>query len=243
MQTRKSSDSPELTPRRAPTLMERTVALIRGRFSGGLLIVAPFVLTYLIFRWLYDTASGVLEPVIVEVFGRDIPGLSVALLFLVTFAIGWAAINFLGQRLLYTLQAGVIRVPVIGPTFSIVKQLIATLGPGSGTGFSRVVEIEYPRKGMWAIGFLTAVTEHDDGHKMGMVYVPTAPTPSSGWLAILPLEDIYHVDMTANQALSMTISAGIASPARIKRDTDHPASWNPDRDPGAPKNGPPGSSP
>jgi uncharacterized membrane protein len=159
----------------------------------------------------------------------------VAFLLLLIFVIGLVAIRVFGQRILYSLEAGMVRVPVIGPTFNVVRQLIATLGPGSGMGFSRVVEIEYPRPGMWAIGFLTGVITREDGRKMGAVYIPTAPTPNSGWLAIVPLEDVYDLAMTANEALRMTISAGIASPTHIKRDTVFAASHFPDRDPGASK--------
>ncbi|GEM_PF-1167188 len=220
---------------------QRFIGFMRGRFSSGLLIIAPFVLTFLIFRWLYETASGVLkpfvEPITKDIFHREfteaaVAAISVTALLVITWVIGWVAVNFIGQKLLYGLEAGFIRVPVIGPTFSMVKQLISTLGPGSGTGFSRVVEIEYPRKGTWAIGFLTGTTSRN-GTKMGVVYLPTAPTPNSGWLAIVPMEDIYDLDMTPNQALGMTISAGMSSPEMIKRDSEFPASWYLERDPGA----------
>ena len=227
------SQRPDLS-RARPTLLQRVVGFVRGRLAGGLLIIAPFVITYLIFRWLYDTASGILGPVVVDVFGRDIPGLSVALLVLITFLVGLITIQFIGQRLLYLTEATLVRVPVIGPTFSVMKQLISSLGPMSGTGFSRVVEIEYPRKGLWAIGFLTATTVHHDGAVMGVVYLPTAPTPNSGWLAIVPMDDVYDLDMTANQALSLTISAGMATGPLIKRDSHLPASHFVSRDPGSP---------
>ncbi len=223
-----------VSPHKPPSGWQRAVTYLRGRFTGGLLLIAPFVITYLIFKWLYDTGSGVFDPVVEAIFGRPIPGISVAALLLLTFLIGIIAIHFLGQRLLYGLESLVIRVPIIGPTFSVLKQLISTFGPETGAGFSRVVEIEYPRKGMWAIGFLTAITEHGDGKKMAVVYVPTAPTPNTGWLALVPLEDVFDLDMTAGQALSMTISAGIASPAKLRRDNAHSAAHSPDRDPGAP---------
>jgi uncharacterized membrane protein len=221
-------------PTRPPTRTQRVVAFLRGRFAGGLLIIAPFIITYLLFRWVYETATSVLEPIVVEVFGRDIPGLSVAILLVITFVIGLVAIQFIGQRVLYLTEAGLIRVPIIGPTFSMIKQLITTLGPMSGSGFSRVVEIEYPRQGMWAIGFLTGTTEWHDGTTMGIVYVPTSPTPTSGWVAFVPLDNVYDLDMTVNQALALTISAGIATPKKVRRDTPYAASHFPDRDPGAP---------
>ncbi len=207
-----------------PTAWQISAAFLRARFSGGILLLAPFVLTYMIFRWLYGTASGILEPLVTRLFGHDIPGLSVTALFVLTFVTGWVAINLIGHKILYGLEAGMIRVPVIGPTFSVIKQLISALGPGSGMGFSRVVEVEYPRRGIWAIGFLTGVSEHDDGTKVGLVYLPGAPAPNTGHVAIIPLDDIYHLGMTQTQALSLLVSAGVAAPARIRRDSRLPAS-------------------
>jgi uncharacterized membrane protein len=227
-------DPPPTYLRRPPEGLGRVVAFLRGRFTAGLLIIAPFVITYLLFRWVYDTASGVFEPVVRAIFDRDIPGLSFGILIVLIFLLGLLAVRFLGQRLLFLLEAGIVRVPIIGPTFSVLKQLIATFGPMSGAGFSRVVEIEYPRKGTWAIGFMTGTTVHHDGTTMGIIYLPTAPTPNSGYLAIVPLDDVYDLDMTANQALGLTISAGIAAPKRLRRDTNYPASHNASRDPGAP---------
>ncbi len=232
MSNEKSPFTPEVIFEKPLTWSEKTVSFLRGRFSGGLLFIAPFVITYLIFKWLYNTASGVLEPVVTRIFGRDIPGLSVAILITLIFVIGLIAIRVIGQRLLYTLEAGLIRVPVVGPTFNIIKQLTSTLGPGSGMGFSRVVEVEYPGKGLWSIGFLTSIITRGAGEKFATVYIPTAPTPNSGYLALIRLEDVYDLDMTANEALRMIISAGIAAPARLTRDSPFSAAHSPGRDPG-----------
>lgn len=233
MTDEKKLSAPEVIFKRPLSWSEKIVSFLRGRFSGGLLFIAPFVITYLIFKWLYDTASGVFEPLVTRIFGRDIPGLSVAILIALIFVIGLIAIRVLGQRLLYRLEAGLVRVPVVGPTFNIVKQLTATLGPGSGMGFSRVVEVEYPGKGLWSIGFLTSIVIRDAGEKFATVYIPTSPTPNSGYLALIRLEDVYDLDMTANEALRMIISAGIAAPVTLKRDSPHSVAHFPDRDPGA----------
>ncbi len=232
MNTPKTPIARGVTSKKALTWREKAGAFLRGRFSGGLLFIAPFAITYLIFKWLYDTAAGVFEPVVTRIFGHDVPGLSVAILIALIFAIGLIAIQVLGQRLLYSLEAGLIRVPVVGPAFGMIKQLTATFEQGSGIGFSRVVEVEYPGKGLWSIGFLTSIITRGTDEKFATVYIPTSPTPNSGYLAIIRVEDVYDLDMTANEALRMIISAGIASPARLTRDTLFSAAQYPDRDPG-----------
>ena len=74
--------------------------------------------------------------------------------------------------------------------------------------------IEYPKADTWMIGFLTATTMTNDG-EMGVVYVPTAPTPNSGWVGVVPIEKVYNVDMTVRQAMSMVLSGGIITPEQI----------------------------
>lgn len=227
--------APQVKPkrrRRKNGKFQRVMEFLRERLVGGLLIAAPFVITYLIFKWIYDTAAGVFQPLVRWILGHDLQILSFAILVFVILVMGFLAVNFVGRGIMYGIEAGLIRVPLVGATYSVVKQLITTLGPGTGVGFSRVVEIEYPRKGMWSIGFLTGRTKRADGVEYGMVYIPTSPTPQSGWLAIVPMDEIFDLQMTANQALSMTISAGITAPNTMSRDIDHPASASPDVDPG-----------
>ena len=77
-----------------------------------------------------------------------------------------------------------------------------------------MVLIEYPKAGTWMIGFLTATTITKDG-EMGVVYLPTAPTPNSGWVGVVPIDRVYDVDMSVQQAMSMVLSGGIVTPDEI----------------------------
>ncbi len=200
------------------------VGSLRGRYIAGLLILAPFLLTYVIFDWMFGVVSNLLRPLLFDWFGFRIPGTGVAIpliglliIVLAPLTIGTLGIYVFGQRVLFAVEAVVVRIPVIGSIFAVVQQLVASFGPGAETGFSRVVEIEYPRPGLWAIGFLTSVLDHEAGGEMGIVYVPTAPTPNSGWLAMVPMKDVYDLDMTVNQALRYALSGGVAAPTTLRR--------------------------
>ena len=108
-------------------------------------------------------------------------------------------------------------------------KLIDSFSGTSESGFKRVVLIEYPKAGTWMIGFLTATTMTKDG-EMGVVYVPTAPTPNSGWVGVVPIDGVHDVDMTVQQAMSMVLSGGIITPAAIAM-TDLSSSPLSDADP------------
>jgi uncharacterized membrane protein len=77
------------------------------------------------------------------------------------------------------------------------------------------VAIEYPRHGAWALGFLTAIANDEEGVEMGIIYIPTAPSPQSGWVAILPMTQIFDVDLPVSTAMRLILSGGISSPSSI----------------------------
>lgn len=198
--------------------LPRWAGYLPDRFVAGMQFLAPFVITYLVVKFLVDIAASVLEPLFIDWFGYQIPvGLAVGIILLAPLLFGAVEIHFFGVRALAAFEAAVIRVPVIGPVFGVAHQLVSSFGGASETGFRRVVQIEYPRPGLWTIGFLTDTFTYEDGTEMGVVYIATAPTPNSGWLALVPLEEVRSIDVTVGQAMQMIVSAGIASPEMITR--------------------------
>ena len=109
------------------------------------------------------------------------------------------------------------RTPFAGSIYRVGKDVSTAFNPGGQTGFNRVVQVEYPRRGMWAIGFLTSTVVFEDGSTWGSVFLPTAPLPNSGWVAFLPLEDIFDVAMSTGEAMQITLSGGIVMPKAITR--------------------------
>lgn len=194
----------------------RLLRIVRRTFIAGLVVLTPFIITFLVLRFAFTFLDGLIQPEVSELTGRKFPGLGLLALLLLTFIVGLVSYNLLGKRFFWAIETTILRLPLVGPVFGVSQRLVDSFGGATDTGFSRVVQVEYPREGFWAIGFLTGVTEQD-GVAMGIVYIPTAPTPNSGWLAILSLDKVYDVDMTVNQAVEYALSGGVVAPSEIRR--------------------------
>ena len=190
---------------------------LRRTTLAGLVILVPVGLTYMVLSFLFTAIDGVLQPIITGISDRQLTGLGVLILLLLMYGFGLLGRSFLGRRLISFGQQALLKTPVVGAVYSSARQLIESFSSGSETGFKRVVMIEHPRKGAWSIGFLTGLTEDESGDALSIVYIPTAPTPNSGWVAVLPSEDVYDTDLTVQTAMKLVLSGGITSPPRIRK--------------------------
>ncbi len=181
----------------------------------GVLLLVPIVITFVILKWVWDFIDGVLRPSIETTTGVSFPGLGVAALLLLVYVAGLTWELDLGRRLLGSGQRVLMSLPIVKIVYAPARQLIQSFSGSGPSGFKRVVVIEYPRRGTWMLGFLTSITTAKDGVRMGVVYVPTAPTPNSGWVAILPIDEVYDTQMTVQDAMTMVLSGGIATPEEI----------------------------
>ena len=134
---------------------------------------------------------------------------------LAAYFLGLIWMKQIGRRAIRASQEIMLRAPLVGAIYGPARKLIESFTGDSAAGFKRVVVVEYPREGAWMIGFLTGITGFNTGATMGVVYLPTAPTPNSGWVAMVPVENIYDTTMTVPEAMSMVLSGGISSPLGI----------------------------
>ncbi len=188
---------------------------LRKVMAEGLIIVVPLAITFWVLRLVFNLMDGFLGPLIEDTIGRDLPGIGIAAMLLLVYVAGqlWE-LSRLSRRMIEAIQKWVLSIPIVGAVYSPARQLIDSFSGTSDTGFKRVVLIEYPKAGTWMIGFLTATTMTKDG-EMGVIYVPTAPTPNSGWVGVVPIDGVYDVDMSVQQAMSMVLSGGIVTPDEI----------------------------
>ncbi|MBI2872600.1 MAG: DUF502 domain-containing protein [Chloroflexi bacterium] len=205
-----------------PMLILRGVRKHLSQTIGtGILLLVPVVITYLVLRLVFTSIDGVLAPWVAQVLGRTpipyIQGLGLVAMVLLIYIAGLVGRNFLGRQIVRGGQQALLRIPVIKTVYSPAKQLIESFSGTGSTGFKRVVMVEYPRVGAWTIGFLTGTTQDETGATLALVYIPTAPTPNSGWVAILPLEDVYDTDLTVPEATRLVLSGGIVSPSRLRK--------------------------
>lgn len=202
-----------------PTVGHRIATHLRRTFLAGALITVPVVVTYWVMRFLFNLVDGVLRPPFEQALGRRIPGLGAVALVLLIYLLGLLGANFLGRRAIHTGQRALLRIPVVSSIYGAIKSLVESLFGVSGSGATsrRVVLVEYPGPDLWTIGFLTGTTHDEKGAAFALVYVPTAPTPQTGWVAIIPAEKVWETDMTVQEAMRLVLSGGVLGPAVMRR--------------------------
>ena len=145
-------------------------------------------------------------------------GLGIIVAVILVYLAGLFATFGLGRFITTWGQGITTKIPLVGHIYSASRQLVESfsLSEAKSTGFKRVVLIEYPKAGAWSIGFLTNFTFLDNGSRLAVVYVPTAPLPNSGWVALVPDDQVLDTDLTVAQAMQVVFSAGVVSPTSIQ---------------------------
>ena len=194
---------------------------LRRNLVTGSLMLVPVALTYLVLRFIFDVTDGVLQPAVkrvTQMFGLELtlPGVGLLVAVILIYFTGFFLANAVGRRMARWAQGAVMHLPLIGTVYSASRRLVESFSGTGDTGFKRVVMLQYPRQDAWTIGFLTAITTALDGKRMAVVYIPTAPTPTSGWVAMVPIEDVWDTDLTVQTAMQAVFSGGIVTPAVIK---------------------------
>jgi uncharacterized membrane protein len=200
----------------------------RGRWRGlrrylvaGLLVWAPLGITILTFKFLFDTFDGLLMLLPASwrpdaLLGFHIPGFGVLLAFLVLFLTGLVAANLIGRTLVGWGEELMNRIPLVRSIYSGVKGFTETLVSNKSRSFSKVVLVEYPRRELWSIGFVTASDVPDvdrvTGERMVCVYVPTTPNPTSGLIVYAPAAQVRETDMSVDAAMKMVVTLGVVMP-------------------------------
>jgi len=200
---------------------------IRRYLAAGLLVWVPLGVTFLTLRFLVNLMDRTLllipTPLRPEnLIGFRIPGLGVILTFVLLFATGALAANFFGKRLIEAWEGLLSRIPLVSWVYSGVKQVAETLLSPQAQAFRKVLLLEYPRIGIWSLGFQTAATLNEVQARTEKdvicVFVPTTPNPTSGFIMLVPKEDVVELDMTVDEALRMVISLGVVVPEWRGRD-------------------------
>ena len=215
-----------------PTLLKRFISGFRNSFLTGVVVIAPVGLTV----WLVWTVIGWVdgfvlpfvpsqyqpEELLKAILGEDvrvnIRGLGVVFFLVFTTFIGWIAKGLLGRTFIRSAENLVNRMPVVRSVYSGVKQIAETVFAQADRSFEKACLIEYPRRGIWAIGFLSTAAKGEvskragSGQKMQSIFVPTTPNPTSGFLLFFPAEDVIELDMSVEDAAKLVISAGLVYP-------------------------------
>jgi uncharacterized membrane protein len=176
---------------------------LRRAFATGLLVVLPLLVTFVVIRLLFRTLEGTgLAPLIETLAGRRLPGLGTALTLLVVLLVGLLAQNIVGARLVGAFERFLLRVPLVRAIFGPAKQLFMALGAEGSA--QEVVAVQYPRAGLFMVGFVT----RREGEKV-FVFLPTAPNPTSDFLVICDQSEIHPLGISFDAAMRLIVSGGI----------------------------------
>ena len=189
---------------------------LRRYFVAGLLTLVPIAVTYAIFRFLFNFFDGLLGPAADEALGRHVPGVGVVFSLLAILAVGAIASNVAGKKILAYLSKILENTPLVKSVYSASKQMVAALSPGGG-GLKRVVLIEYPRKGVYAIGFLTSRMpwkEPGSDRNWVSVLVPAALNPTSGFVVVVAEEELQDPGFSVEEGVKLVVSGGFVSPEK-----------------------------
>ena len=188
---------------------------LRGQFLTGILAVVPLSVTIGVLYWIFQTFDKFLQPVIKLILGRSIPGVGFGVMIVVIYLVGVIASNVLGKRLINYGESLVARVPIVRPLYTGVKQLMDSFSTPDKTGFIQTVLVEFPRKGIWTIGFITKESPAQSGETQLNIFVPTSPNPMSGFLQIVGESEVIRTDISVENALRMVVSAGRVAPQEV----------------------------
>ncbi|MFL4471054.1 DUF502 domain-containing protein [Tateyamaria armeniaca] len=222
-------------------------ARLRASFLTGLVVIAPVGLTIWLIWTVIGWIDGFVWPLVPNVWQPDsivnywlnnprfvmedgvripnpdwvnvnVRGVGVIVFLMFTIFIGWIAKGYIGRSLIRWAESLVERTPVVRSIYSGIKQISETVFAQSERSFEKACLIEYPRKGIWAIGFVSTTTKGEvaergnSGDPMLSVFVPTTPNPTSGFLLFFPATDVIELDMSVEDAAKLVISAGLVYP-------------------------------
>ena len=199
-----------------PTFLSR----LRGWFLTGLLVTAPVLLTIYI-TWLFvDVIDGwvkdILPPGFADTIYSNIPGIGIIIGGVAITIIGALAAGFFGRWLIAFGEKLLHRMPVVGTIYGASKQILETVMASQSDAFRDVVLVQYPRKDLWVIGFVTGTTKGEVQSAIEdetvNVFVPTTPNPTSGFLLFCPRNELRFLEMSVEDAVKLVVSGGIVTP-------------------------------
>ena len=200
-------------------LLRRMLAKIKNYFFTGILVTAPVVITFWIVISLVNLFDRLVTPIIPDYLNpnfylpRDVPGLGLIILVIFLVVIGSFTANFFGSWLLKKTDMFLHRIPFIKVFYKTIKQILETILKTNSDAFREAVLVEYPRKGLWVIGFTTGEVEGEVKknlkRKFTNVFIPTTPNPTSGFLLMVPSNELKKLNVSVDDAIKTIVSAGI----------------------------------
>ncbi|MEJ2632845.1 MAG: DUF502 domain-containing protein [Acidihalobacter sp.] len=195
--------------------------LLRRYLIAGLLVWVPLVITIVVVRALVDfmDRSLLLLPSAWRpeaLLGYPVPGLGLVLTVTILLVTGLLAANIFGRRIVAIWEGMLSRIPLVRHIYGAVKQVAETIFASNGEAFRKVLLIEYPRKGIWTLAFQTGTAtgeiQRRTAEEVITVFVPTTPNPTSGFIMMIPRNEVKELEMSVEDALKLVVSLGVVAP-------------------------------
>jgi uncharacterized membrane protein len=181
---------------------------LRAAFGRGVAVIVPIVITFWVLSGLFNTVDGIISPFFDRVLGQHIPGLGFIAMVVLIFLVGFFSRNLIGRAMGKAFERIIFSIPLARTIYGTMKDLMQ-IG-GKGKSFRQVVLLEYPRPGLFTIGFVTnEITLVKEA--MVSVYIPNPPNPTSGIFVLVPLGSARVLDMTVEDGLKLVLSGGIVT--------------------------------
>ena len=217
------NDKPEDSETSAPIIPRRSLAArLRNYFLTGIIVTAPISIPLYVSWQFIAFIDRQVTPMIPPIYNPEtylpfgLPGLGLVVMVVVLMIIGALAAGFVGRWFMRISEHLLARMPVVRTIYSALKQVFETVFAEKSKAFREVVLIEYPRKGIWVIGFATGTTKGEVQNiiedEVVNIFLPTTPNPTSGFLLFLPRKDVIFLAMTVEEGVKMVISGGVVTP-------------------------------
>jgi uncharacterized membrane protein len=215
------------------------MAHVRGKIGRGLILVLPALITLwllgLLFRIINENVTPRILAVLdwAEVPWLDlwparvaVPVIGVVLTAALIYLIGLLAGNLVGRRVLTAFERVVLRIPLVKGVYGAARQLLDAFSLTGARTFSKVVLVEYPRRGLWTVGFVTRERVHGEDGSGPLpatvpVFLPTTPNPTSGWMILVERDELLILDMSIEEAVKLVVSGGIVGPDDLNERLRH----------------------
>ena len=186
---------------------------------AGLFAIVPLALTFYIIKIIIVFLDQLTAPIMARI-NLEIPGFGLILTLLIIFALGIFVTNVLGRRLFSWGERLISSIPLVKNIYNTLKQITNAFSGATQTeNYQRVIYIQYPRKELWTISFVTSESVDGSGEEYYHVFVPTTPNPTSGVFIIIPKKDAIEADLTIEEGLKAVISGGLLAPEKSPLDT------------------------
>ncbi|MDO9516356.1 MAG: DUF502 domain-containing protein [Syntrophales bacterium] len=202
---------------------------IKGVFLTGIAAMIPVGVTFYILYLIIGMMNNLVKFIPARfhpdrLFPFHIPGLGMIITLILIFTIGLVTKSYLGKKLVSLGERLVRKIPLVRGIYNALKQLVDAVFSDKGQSFKKAVLIEYPRKGLYSIAFVTGVSRGEvqvkTSQKCVNIFVPTTPNPTSGFYIMVPEVDMMSLDMTVEEAFTLIISGGIVSPEDIQHTSE-----------------------